>query len=196
MDVDSYSKEPGLMRTVLIHRLITLFASLLVFGLPITSSGQDRDITGGSSTGSIRPDVLDVRSGPRTRMLTPEKRARLVAEFDLFRGAETLLNTQSFEALKEDYRTNIEKVASERPIATDLTPLKYLVLELMARDLSNKKPGTRADELAKNIISTYVKTGDFMPPILSAGFNRSEAKKAERDAVALVKKVRRSASRQ
>jgi hypothetical protein len=184
------------MRTVLIHRFIMLFASLLLFGLPVTSLGQDRDITSGSSTGSIRPDVLDMRSGPRTRMLTPEKRAGLVAEFDLFRGAETLLNTRNFEALKDDYRTNLEKVAGEKPIATDLTPLKYLVFELMAKDLSNKKPGTAADELAKNIISTYVKTRDFMPPILSAGFGRSEAKKAERDAVAMVKKVLRSTSRQ
>lgn len=103
---------------------------LFIVALPIVSSGQDRDVTEGSSSGSIRSDVSERPTGPRRRMLSPDKRAGLVAEFDLFRGAETLLNSPSFEALKDAYKTALEKVASEKPIATDLTPLKYLVFEM------------------------------------------------------------------
>src|SRR6266850_2530999 len=121
-----------------------VLVTLIAFALPGVSSAQDRDITEGSSSGSIRSDVSERPSGPRRRMLTPEMRAGLVAEFDLFRGAEALLNAPSFEALKDAYRTALEKVASEKPIATNLTPLKYLVFEMMARDLSRKKPTLNA----------------------------------------------------
>src|ERR1051325_4557223 len=77
-----------------------VLAILFVLAIPKGASGQDRDITEGSSTGSIRSDASERPSGPRRRMLTPDKRAGLVAEFELFRGAETLLNTRRFEALR------------------------------------------------------------------------------------------------
>jgi hypothetical protein len=172
-----------------------LFVSFLVLVLAAVSLAQDRDITEGSSSGSIRSDVSERPSGPRRRMLSPESRAALVAEFELFRGAETLLNAPSFEALEGDYKTALEKVASEKPIATDLTPLKYLVFKMMARDLSQKKLTINGDQLAAAMISTYVKTRDFMPPILSAGFSREEAKKAERDAVAALNQLVRQSIR-
>jgi hypothetical protein len=160
-----------------------LLVSLLVLVLAAISLAQDRDITEGSSSGSIRSDVSERPSGPRRRMLSTESRAALVAEFELMRGAEALMNAPSFEALRDDYKAALEKAASEKPIATDLTPLKYLVFKMMARDLSQKKPAINADQLAAAMISTYIKTRDFMPPILSAGFSREEAKKSEREAV-------------
>ncbi|HXM48250.1 MAG TPA: transporter [Pyrinomonadaceae bacterium] len=122
-------------------------------------------------------------------MLSAESRAALVAEFELLGGAEALLNAPSFAALRDDYKAALEKAASEKPIATDLTPLKYLVFKMMARDLSQKKPTINADQLAAAMISTYIKTRDFMPPILSAGVSREEAKKAERDAVAALNQL-------
>jgi outer membrane putative beta-barrel porin/alpha-amylase len=166
-----------------------LLLSLLTLMLAATSLAQDRDITEGSSSGSIRSDVSERPSGPRRRMLSPESRAALVAEFELLRGAETLLSAASFEALKDDYKAALEKAASEKPIATDLTPLKYLVFKMMARDLSQKNPRVNADQLAAAMISTYIKTRDFMPPILSAGFSREEAKKAERQAVVALNQI-------
>src|SRR5713226_990586 len=165
-----------------------VLVTLIVFALPAVSSGQDRDITEGSSSGSIRSDVSERPSGPRRRMLSTESRAALVAEFELLRGAEALLNAPSFEALKDDYKAALEKAASEKPI-TDLTPLKYLVFKMMARDLSQTRPTINADQLAAAMISTYIKTRDFMPPILSAGFSREEAKKAEREAVAALNQL-------
>lgn len=177
------------MKNCLGKLTVIILVSLINIAWPAASSGQDRDITEGSSSGSIRSDVSERPSGPRRRMLTAEKRAGLVAEFDLFRGAETLLNSPSFEALRDAYKAALEKVASEKPIATDLTPLKYLVFEMMARDLSKKKPTLNADQLADAIISTYVKTRDFMPPILVAGFSREEAKKSESNAVVALRQL-------
>ena len=169
----------------------TLLISLFVLILPVVCSGQDRDITGGSSMGSIRSDVSELPSGPRRRMLTPENRAALVAEFELFRGAEALLNAPSFEALKDKYAAALEKVAAQKPIATDLTPLKYLVFELMAEDLSQKKTGINADVLAEEMISSYVKTRDFMPPLLHHGVSKQEATISERNAVAALHQITR-----
>lgn len=168
-----------------------LFVCLIIGIAPALCIGQDRDITEGSSTGSIRSDVSERPSGPRRRMLTPESRAALVAEFDMFRGAEALLNAPSFDALKDSYREALEKVANEKPIATNLTPLKYLVFELMARAFSQKKPGLNPDGLAESMISIYVKTRDFLPPILAAGFSREEAKAEERNAVLVLHRLTR-----
>ena len=164
---------------------------LLMLVASTISFAQDRDITEGSSTGSIRSDVSQRPTGPRRRMLSPESRAALVAEFDMFRGAETLLNAPSFDSLKAAYREALEKVAKEKPIATDLTPLKYLVFELMARSFSQKKPGTDSDRLAAAMITTYVKTRDFMPPILTAGFSKDDARIEERNAVTALHQLTR-----
>ena len=122
-------------------------------------------------------------------MLTVESRAALVAEFELFRGAEALLKAPGFVSLRDSYRNALEKVAAEKPIATNLTPLKYLVFVLMARELGQRKAGLDVDRLAEEIISVYVKTRDFMPPLLSAGFSREEAKAAERNAVLSLRQV-------
>ncbi|HXM48249.1 MAG TPA: hypothetical protein VN956_10290 [Pyrinomonadaceae bacterium] len=129
-------------------------------------------------------------------MLSPEKRARLVQEFGAFRGTETLVDIPNFEALKDNYAATLEELATKKPLATDLTPVKYLTFRIMAKELSKQKPGVNADHLAQDMISTYTKTGDFMPPIVSAGFNKREARKAESNAVSslrlLVKRRRRS----
>jgi|GEM_PF-2031336 len=175
----------------LVHMRKLVLIFMLMLAIPALCVGQDRDITEGSSNGSIRSDVSQRPTGPRRRMLTTESRAALVAEFDLFRGAETLLNAPSFEALKNSYRDALEKVAKEKPIATDLTPLKYLVFEMMARSLSQKKPGVDSDKLAKAVISSYVKTRDFMPPILGAGFTKDEAGAEERNAVLALHRLTR-----
>jgi hypothetical protein len=124
-------------------------------------------------------------------MLTPESRAALVTEFDMFQGAEALLKVSSFDALKESYRLALEKVSKEKPIATDLTPLKYLVFEMMAHSFSQKKPGLNPDSLADAMISTYVKTRDFLPPILAAGFSKDEARSEERNAVLALHRLTR-----
>jgi hypothetical protein len=164
-------------------RFIVLVASILVFFLPVISFGQDRDLTSGSSTGSIRPDVLDTGRGSRTRTLSPEKRARFVAEFNAFHGAEKLVDDPTFEALKNNYAIILEGVAKQKGVAADLTPTKFLTFRIMARDLSIQRTGVSADALARAMISAYVKTGDFMPPVLAAEFNKREAKKAESNAV-------------
>jgi len=167
------------------------FASLFIIIGPALCLGQDRDITEGSSVGSIRSDVSQRPTGPRRRMLTPESRAALVAEFDMFRGAEALVNAPTFDALKNLYREALEKVAKEKPIATDLTPLKYLVFEMMARAFAQKKPGIDSERLADSMISSYVKTRDFMPPVLAAGFTQTEARGEERNAVLALHRVTR-----
>ena len=175
----------NLARTVLILSVLILMAVTICVA-------QDRDITSGSSSGSIRPDVLDTNSGPRTRMLTPRKRDEMVAELDAFRGAETLLGLTNFETLKQDYKLQLEKLAAEKPIATDLTPLKFLVFELMARDLANNKRGIVPQDLADSLMSSFVKTRSFTAPITAAGITRSDAKRAEQRAVATVKKLKRT----
>ncbi len=151
------------------------------------SLGQDRDLGGGSSSGSIRPDVLEMGRGPRPRTLSPEKRAALVEEFESFRGAEALVDVPSFEVLKDSYGATLKGVAAVRVTAAELTPTMYLKFRIMARELSKKKTDLTSDRLAQGIISTYVKTGDFMPPIVAAGFSKLEAKKAESSAVAAIR---------
>jgi len=175
----------NLARTIFVLSSLTLVAVT-------TCVAQDRDITAGSSSGSIRPDVLDTNSGPRTRMLTPRKRDEMVVEFDAFRGAEALLGVTNFETLKQDYKLQLEKLAAEKPIATDLTPLKFLVFEMMARDLAGSKPGISSGELADSLMSSYVKTKNFMTPIMAASISRLDAKRAEQRAVAAIKKLKRS----
>jgi len=173
-----------------IQRIILL--PMLILAAAILAAAQDRDITSGSSSGSIRPDVLDTNSGPRTRMLTPRKRGEMVAEFDSFRGAEKLLGVSSFEAVKQEYRSQLEKLAAERPIVSDLTPVKYLVFEIMARELADNHPGTSPQNLADSLMSSYVKTKSFMKPILAGGITPTDAKQAEHRAVAAIKKLRRN----
>ena len=166
----------------------------LVFGMMLTSFAQDRDLTSGSSSGSIRPDVLDTRAVPKTRMRNAKERAELVAEFDSFRGAEALLNTPSFDTLKNDYKTTLEQLAAEKSIVKDLTPLKYLVFELMSRDLAANGAAT-PDKLADEIMSSYVRTGQFMSPLLNIGMSRSDVKEAERNAVHAVKNLKRGTTK-
>ena len=169
---------------------MVLVSAVVVFTVSV-SSAQDRDITSGSSSGSIRPDVLDTHSGPRTRMLTPSKRGELVAEFDSLRGAETLLGATNFDAVKEDYKLKLEKFAAEKPVATDLTPLKYFVFKLMATNLAANKTDITAEEFASSLMSSYVKTKSFMAPLSAAGITRSEAKRAEQNAVAELKRFKK-----
>jgi len=170
------------------------FAATLVLVTMLTSFAQDRDLTSGSSSGSIRPDVLDSRSAPRARMRNPKQRAELVAEFDSFRGAEALLNAPSFETLKNDYKSTLEQLAAEKSIVNDLTPLKYLVFELMSKNLATNRAAT-PDELADQIINSYVRTGQFMSPLLNIGVSRSDVKEAERNAVHAVKNLKRGTTK-
>ena len=175
------------------RRLVNVFVVVVFLGLTGAIAAQERDVSAGSSSGSIRPDVLDVTPGPRTRALSPEKRATLVEQLESFRGAERLIGTPSFDALKADYTEVLEKT-SVTPITKELTPLKYLVFRLMSNQLSSRRPGTSADQLAERIITSYVKTGNSTRPILSYGFTRVEAKDAEREAVAAIKRLQKSAT--
>ena len=168
---------------------------LLLFCLSATVWGQERDVTEGSTSGSIRPDISEKESGPRTRMLTPAKRAGLVSEFDMFRGVEPLLNAPSFELLKNDYAVALERAATLKPIATDLAPLKYLVFRLMALNLSTTHSGINAERLNQSMIDSYIKTKSFLPPMLSAGVSESEARDAERNAVLAIRKAVRARKR-
>jgi len=120
-------------------------------------------------------------------VLSPEKRARLVQEFGAFRGTETLVDVPNFEVLKDSYAATLEELATKKPIAKDLTPLKYLTFRIMAKELSKQKPGVTSDQLAQSMISMYVKTRDFMPTILAAGFSKREAKEAESSAVSAIR---------
>lgn len=169
------------------QRFALLLGSIIVLVSPVVSLGQDRDLTGGSSSGSIRPDVLDTSRGPRTRMLSPEKRARLVQEFDSFRGVETLIDGPRFEVLKDNYTAILKGLAPQKQVAADLTPEKYFTFRIMARELSKQKPGVTADLLAQGMISSYIETGDFMPPTLAAAFSKRDVKKAESDARAAIR---------
>ena len=177
------------------RRLRTLCAIVIWLGLSASAHGQDRDVSAGSSSGSIRPDVSDVHPSAKRRILNPEKRARLVSEFDSFRGAEMLLNAPSFEALKADYTATLERSSGE-PITKILTPLKFLVFKLMARDLSNQTHSVSTDQLAGDIISSYVKTGEFTPIVLSSGFTKSKAKQAEVDALTAIRQSKKSPPKQ
>lgn len=185
------------MKSTSISKIVGIvFTSfLLLFGVSATALGQDRDVTEGSTSGSIRPDVTEKGSGPRTRMLTPDKRAGLVSEFDMFRGVEPLLNAPSFESLKDNYTVVLERAATLKPIATDLAPLKYLVFRLMALNLSRTHTGIDAERLNQSMIDSYIKTKSFLPPILSAGVSESEARDAERNAVLAIRKAVRARGR-
>jgi len=58
-----------------------------------------------------------------------------------------VLGLANFQTLKQDYKLQLEKLAAEKPIATDLTPLKFLVFELMARDLAKQQARIAPEDL-------------------------------------------------
>jgi len=66
-----------------------------------TCVAQDRDITSGSSSGSIRSRCLGHELGTRLNV-TPRKKTRWLLSFDAFRGAETVLGLANFQTLKQD----------------------------------------------------------------------------------------------
>ena len=120
-------------------------------------------------------------------MLSPERKARLIEEFDAFRGVETLVDGPRFEVLKANYTAILEGLTTQKTVAADLTPEKYLTFRIMARELSKQQPGVTADLLARGMISTYIQTGDFIRPVLAAGFSKREVKKARSSAAAAIK---------
>ena len=101
------------------------------------------------------------------------------------------MGATNFDAVKEDYKLKLEKFAAEKPVATDLTPLKYFVFKLMATNLAANKTEITAEEFASSLMSSYVKTKSFMAPLSAAGITRSEAKRAEQDAVAELKRFKK-----